>query len=60
MRKVEFAEFLQDEIREEIPELENAQMWLRYIQKDNDRSYYGLNKCQTLGKWTLNLMIMIQ
>jgi len=50
MRKVEFAEFLQDEIREEIPELENAQMWLRYIQKDNDRSYYGLNKCQTLGK----------
>ena len=42
MRKVEFAEFLQDEIREEIPELENAQMWLRYIQKDNDRSYYGL------------------
>ena len=42
MRKVEFAEFLQDEIREEIPELENAQMWLRYIEKDNDRSYYGL------------------
>lgn len=43
MRKVEFAEFLQDEIREEIPELENAQFFTREVKKDNNRVYHALN-----------------